>query len=303
VRRGAVIAIVATGSAVALAGIGAAWWVSSLTPSAADAADDYVTALAAGDIDTLADLGAFEGDTQTVRDAFAGASGFVTQVELEDHGAGSDDSHGFSAWVDLGDERRELFFVLSRATGRWQLAGDHLGTLRVSTTLGDAVQVGDAFVAAGEVALLPAEYPVRAAPVELIDGESVAAVSGDRPVDVHIDATLSPDAAARAQQQFDVYLDQCTAGGAEIPARCGIVVPWGVDLAAVTRFSYRVEARPQLALDPTQRRFAASGGDVVVTVEGAAHDGSPASITYRDANWMLRGGMDFVGDELVLEVW
>src|SRR3546814_11154965 len=73
---------------------------------------------------------------------------------------------------------------------------DVLAAVGCSTSLGDTFHIGAALVPAGTTALLPAVYTFEAAPLDLIYGETVAAVSNDEPNAVHIHASLTEDATA-----------------------------------------------------------------------------------------------------------
>lgn len=301
-RRIAAAAAAVAAFVVLVAG-GAAWWWSAASAAGPDAAaEKYVDALVAGDASALDDLGAFAGDDGTVREAFAGAADRPADPRLAE-GPRTDDSADFVAQVELGDETRRIPFTLVRAERGWVLADGFLGRLEVSTALGDTVRVGGALVPAGAVGLLPAVYPVRAAPARLLDGEATAVVAGDRSGSVAVPATLAAGATDAARTAFDAHLDACAAPAPTIPPGCGIVVPWGADLASVERFAYRIDLRPELTLSPDARTFAATGGSLVITATGTTRDGDAASFSYRDADWSLRGIMTIAGEELTLSAW
>lgn len=305
-KRGAVVGIIAGSVAVALVAGGAAWWFLTRAPSADAAASEYVAALAAGDYARVAALLPDElrdaDDAAAIEQAFAGASAYI------DAGAVTKDSEAkasaaFTAEVTLGAETTTLAFTLELNDGEWQLTGDHLAAASVTTTLGTQVRIGDAVVDAGDVTLLPAEYPVVAAPTAILAGESTLIATTEAPASVKVDASLAPDADAAVQAQLDSYLATCTAAAAAIPSGCGIRVPWGADLAAVTGFAYRIETAPTVALAPDARAFEATGGDLVITATGTTREGATASFTYRDTAWSVRGVVGFDAEGIVLSVF
>ncbi len=74
-------------------------------------------------------------------------------------------------------------FTLARQHGRW-LVADNLASLEVRTTIGDSVRIGGVLVPAGHpVDLLPAVYPVAAAPTRMLAGQTSAVVTNAAPVD------------------------------------------------------------------------------------------------------------------------
>jgi len=299
-RRGLLIALALVVVVAIAAAVG---WALSRPPSVDDAAEDYLRALSEGDYDTIAAMIEPSPDAAaeaTVADAFAGAS-YGTAPEVEEI-TPSDGTAGVRASLELGGDRHTVFFGMELRNGRWVVTSDYLGLLDVSSTLGDSVWVGDALVPVGEVALLPAVYPVSPAPRAILTGGTEVAVSNDEPVSVVVDATLTEDAAAQVQAQLDPYLDECTAPRTVVPDACGIRIPWAADLATLESISYRIERRPAVALAPADGSFAATGGVLVATARGTTHAGTPAEFTYRADDWALYGSIAFSGDELVLAV-
>ena len=242
-----------------MAGRGARWrWALSRPPSVEDAAEDYLRALSEGDYATIAAMIEPSPDAAaeaTAADAFAGAS-YGTEPEVEEITRVGDGAAGVRASLELGGDRHTVFFAMELRNGRWAVTSDYLGVLDVSTTVGDSVWVGDALVPVGEVALLPAVYPVspapRGDPHRRHRGRREQRRAGrpwrwTRP---------SPTTPARiAQEQLDAYLDDCTAAAATVPEACGIRIPWAADLATLEGLTYRIEQRP--TVDPL------TGGDDV----------------------------------------
>lgn len=303
-KRGTVIAI-AAGVVVILAGGGLAWWLLTRPPSADAAAATYLHALSEGDFDTIAGMLPEQPSTDPdqLRTAFAGASAYISpdyEVELTDDSSGMT---GARASVDLAGSPATVFFSLALVDGRWMLGADYLATLTATTTLGDSVRVGDALVpAATPVPLLPAEYLVAAAPSVILSGSESVAVTNEQPVEVAIEASLSPEATALAQEQLDAYAQACAEPAAAVPANCGLRVPWAADLATLDTIAFRIEQPPVVTLSPDAGTFAATDGIIVATATGATRDGTAASFTYRADDWALRGAVSFAGDEMVLRV-
>ncbi|QEW03649.1 hypothetical protein [Microbacterium lushaniae] len=296
-RRTAVAGVVATLALLISAGTVA--WVVTRPSGPEDTARAYLEALETGDADALAGLIVSE-DAEPA-DAFAAASSYPQRPridQLTETGSGA----AVQATAAFDGAEREISFGLRLIDGRWRVAGDFLATVEVGTTVGDAVLVGDVLLPAGPVLLLPAVYEFSAAPRGLVDGSVTAAVSTDRPTDVQLEASLSPEATARLQEQVDAYARECTAGGTAVPEACGLRIPWAADLASASAFAYRVERLPTLALSPDVRTFVASGGVVVATVTGVDRAGAQTSFTYRDDAWTLRGDVVVTGEDIVLAV-
>lgn len=299
-KRGAVIAIAAGAAALLVGGV-AAVWLLSRPPSIEDAARAYLAALSTGDADAIAAMipDSAPGTVQTTTDAFAGADAYIEDPRVD--GVGGDGSVRASATLD--GRPATIFFMLSLADGRWQLSGDYLSAVAVTTTIGDAVEVGGAFASTDTaLPLLPAVYTVRAAPVGILDGATTVAVTNETPIAVQVEASLSPGANAIAQEQLDAYVEACAAPASAVPDTCGLRIPWGADLASLTAVSFRIEEYPAVALSADAASFAATGGVLVATATGTTRDGAEASFTYRTGEWSLRGVVAFDGDRMVLRV-
>lgn len=304
---------IAVGAAVVVVGVLVAGWLLSRPPSAQDAARSYLSALSDGDFGRIEMMMARPGDEdarRVIADAFAGAEDYIDDPRIEEISPPQSGVTSVRASAELAGERRTLHFALSDAGGRWMLAADYLADIEVFTDLhdmglpaGDSVWIGGALAPAGaRVGLLPAQYPVLAAPRGLLTGEASAAVSNDRRSTVDIDVSLSPAATDAAQDQLDAYVEACTVASTAVPANCGLRVPWAADLATLSSIAFRVEQRPALTFAPDGRSFAATGGVVVATAAGTAPDGTAATFTYRADDWALRGTVSFEGDEMVLAV-
>ena len=300
-KRGPLIALAATGAAVVIAA-GVTVWALTRPESADAVAERYLQALETGDADAVAELMA-EPD-EAVLAAFAGADAYLADPVVTDAVAGEAGTE-FHAEVALDGAPATVRFTLTDASGTWTLS-DHLATIDVATTLGDAVSVGDTVLPLGEegvVSLLPAVYSLQAAPTDFLDGATTVAATNAQPLSAAIDATLSPDAAARAQPQLDAYADACVAPAETLPDRCGLQVPWPADLTALDTLQTRIDAYPVLAIDAASLTFTATGGAVVVTAAGTNREGTADAVTYRTDDWTLRGVVSFAGDELVLTVF
>lgn len=287
-------------------GAGIAIWAVTRSPTAEDAAMDYLEALAAGDYATISamrDQPLDEAAERIVEDAFAGASNYLTDPEIEEI-AETSGVTGVTATADFAGDRRTVFFMLGSDGDSWRLTGDYLGAVDVATNVGNAVWIGDALAPAHtDVPLLPAVYPVGPAPSGILVAEpQEVAVSNDETSAVTLEASLSAEATAAAQTQLDAYADGCAQASDAVPANCGIRVPWAADLATLTSIAFRIEAYPAVALSSDARSFAATGGAFVATASGTTRDGSAGTFTYRAGDWALRGSLRFEGDEMVLAV-
>ena len=295
------VGIVAATGALVIAG-GVAAWLLSRPASASEVADQYLRALADGDATKIDGLLAGEGLSEQTEATFAGASAYITDYSV-DLAAESDAVRTARADVELGGAPAVVVFSLTQQDGRWTIGEDSLASLRVETSIGDSVHVGGVLVPAStELPVLPAVYPVTAAPVEFLTGEESAAVTNEAPVTVTIDAAISPDAADVAQEQLDAYADTCARPATAVPDSCGVRVPWAADLATLSSIAFRIDTYPTLVLAPDGRSFAAAGGDIVATATGTTRAGQEDSFTYRADDWALRGSVSFEGDEMVLEV-
>lgn len=296
------VGIVAAAGALVIAG-GVAAWILTRPASAESVADQYLRALSRGDASAIHGLLADDEGLDEQTDAmFAGADGYISDYSVA-LSAESDAVRTARADVELGGEPGVIVFTLTQQDGRWKVGEDPLASLRVDTSIGDSVHVGGVLVPAStELSVLPAVYPVTAAPAELVTGEASAIVTGAAPVTVTLDAALSPDAAGLAQGQVDEYADACARPAEAVPDNCGMRVPWAADLATLTSIAFRIDAYPTVALGDEGRSFAATGGQIVATATGTTRAGQPGTFTYRADDWALRGSVSFAGDEMVLEV-
>ncbi|MFJ6651956.1 hypothetical protein ACIQLJ_04060 [Microbacterium sp. NPDC091313] len=291
---------IAAGAAVLAAGLGV--WVLLPRSTPEDTARAFLDALESGDADAVFALVDGGRDAHAdAADALTGATerisgARVVSVETAGDGAAVD------ADVTLAGQRYPMAFELARVEGRWVVASGFLDDARLTASLGDAVTVGDAVIAEGDVQLLPARYEVTGAPADLLDGSVDVDVAPERAAEATVETALSTTALAEAQGQIDAYAAACTSGGPSVPAACGLRVPWAADFTAAISFAYRIDRSPQLRVSPDGAAFVAGGGDVVVTVSGAARDGGPAERTYRDDAWTLRGDVHLGSDGLVLSV-
>ena len=302
--RRAVLIGVAAGAAALVIGGAVVWWLVARPPTAEESAMRYLDALAAGDFATIDEMRSepLEPAAETVLEqAFAGASEYVQNPRI-DRLVAEDATTTVHATVELAGEQHALTFDLSAEGGRWLLAGDYLGDMTVSIPLGDSVWVGDALApVAAPILLLPAVYPVVAAPRALLAGEESAIVA-DGPSEVAMDVTLTSAATDRAQEQLEAYADACAEPATAVPAHCGLKVPWAADLALLSGLTFRIETRPTVRLSPDGTTFAATDGVIVATADGSTRTGAPGSFTYRADDWALRGTIAFTGDEMVLAV-
>ena len=296
-KRGAIIGIVAGAVVVVAAGAGVAWWLLR-GETAEQAAQRYVQALESGDRAALEEFLPAGDDTEQVLDMFEGATGHIADAELSPPG----DDLSFRADVTLDGAPGVVFFTLSQESGPWRLAADYLGTIDVTTTIGDAVQIGEITVLVGQTPVLPAVYPVHAAPADLLTGEATVAVTNEAPVAVALEASLAPEATALAQEQLDAYAAACAQPATAVPPNCGLRVPWGADLTALSSLDFRIEQTPQVSLAADATSFAATGGVIVATARGSARSGGEGAFTYRADDWSLYGDVTFDGDQMVLAV-
>jgi hypothetical protein len=274
-------------------------------PSEPDAvAQEYLDALAAGDGERALSRVQEQPDDGVDRTGMlAGASELITEPRVVGVDRPSD---GTSAEVAisyaLSGEAHEGSLILDRVDGEWAITGGALAAVEVASDLGDTALLGDVRVPLGVVEVLPARYDVRAAPADILIGEGgITALPGAvRPV--ALDAELSPDALAEAQEQLDEYARACAAPATEVADACGFVLPWAARLSRLDAVTYRIDALPALALAADGGSFEATGGDIVATVAGPGLDGAPTTATYRDDDWSLRGVVRIDGDTLTLAV-
>jgi hypothetical protein len=296
------VAVAAGAVAIILTAGAVAAWVLTRPESAADAAGRYLAALSDGDFAAVESFlpDADEIMTDQLSAAFAGATGYIEDVDYtvdeEGDGRGRVDAD-----VELGGERRTVVFDLVQDGSGWKLDSDALGRLEVSTSLGDAVRVGDALTGLS-VRLLPALYHVEPAPAGILTGGSDVAVTTPGPTTISLEPDLAPEARSLAQEQIDAYAARCAAATDAVPDACGLRVPWAADLVRLDTIGFRVESPPTVELAPDARSFAATGGVIVATASGIDRDGATASFTYRTDEWALRGTIEFSRDEMALLV-
>ena len=299
-KRGAIIGIVAGAAVVVAAGAGAAWWL--LRGETADqAAQRYVQALEEGGRAALEALLPHDAEITQVLDLFDGASARISDAKLSAPG----DDNSFRADVTIGGAPGVVSFTLAQDSGAWRLAADYLGRLDVTTTIGGvtpgaAVQIGEVTVPVGQTPVLPAVYTVRAAPAGLLTGEATVPVTNEEPVTVDLEASLAPEATAIAQEQLDAYATACAQPATAVPAHCGLRVPWGADLTALSSLDFHIEKTPQVTLAADATSFAATGGVIVATARGTARSGGDGAFTYRADDWALYGDVTFEDDQMVL---
>ena len=301
-KRGPLIAVIAAG-AVLLVVAGVVLWLV-LRPSGPQAVvEEYLDDVSRGGAAAALSLVTADGvDAASTEAAFAGASATISDAVVT---AISEDGDTATASVtftlDASSGSGEIALV--RTDAGWKVTASGLGSLTISSTVGDAAVIGTALIGVGEpVLLLPALYDVLPAPVGILTGATTAAVSPGAATTAALEPQLSDAALETAAAQVQAHLDACTAPTDAIPENCGIRVPWAADLALLTTLSFRVETAPTLAFAVNLSSFAATGGVLVATASGTTRDGSAGTFTYRTDDWSLRGGMSFTGNQLVLSV-
>ena len=297
------IGIAVCGAIAVVIGIGAAIWAVTRPASPADIALRYFSALNAGDADAaLAVTVTPETDPEDLVRAYASVSARVSDARVTDTTETAGTAEVVVAYDIAGDPRESTLEMSRTAGGSWTIT-DGLGTLVVSTTIGDTAAVGGLDVATGRpISLLPGGYDVEPLPRGLLSGTSATVISPGSEQSVALEPSLTPEAADAAQDQLDLYADACTRPAARVPSNCGLRVPWAADLATLTSIAFRVDRRPTLTLSPDGTTFAATGGVVVATATGTTRDGGAGAFTYRADDWALRGTVSFAGDEMVLAV-
>ncbi len=302
-KRNVVVGLAIAAAAALTISAGIVFLTASRQPDLRATAEDYLTALAAGDYAAIDSLqGSESAFDVTAQNAFEGAQEYVSDVAVESVSNDDATTGSARASIALAGERHTITVGFTLVNGRWLLAGGDLGSLTVTTALGDSVRIGGALVRTTEqVHLLPALYSVAAAPAGLLEGDAEVAVT-DEPVAVTLDARLTSDASAQTQTQLDAYADLCTETATAVPVNCGIRVPWAADLTNADRIAFRIEKYPVASIAEDATTFAATGGVLVATVTGTSRAGGTASFTYRADDWALRGTVTFTGDELVLAV-
>lgn len=300
-KRRVVLGIVGAAAALLLAGALVWWLLASRGGSPEDSARTYLTALAEGDGEAaLAQLAAVP-EAPDLAAVLSAADERIAAPEVTIT-AQDDVSARAEATFTLGGRERAAAFSLVHDGERWRVADDALGTVRLSTTAGDTVRVGDVLVPVGDAAMLPGTYTVSAAPADLVVGEVSVDVLPGGSVEAAVAASLSPDASALAQSQLDAYAEACAQPADAVPENCGIAVPWGADLAELRGIVFRIETLPALAIAEDGLTFVADGGVLVATARGTTHAGAPGTVTYRTDDWTLRGSVAVTGGSLVLAV-
>lgn len=310
-KRGALLGIVAGGAALVAVGVLA--WSLTRPPSVQDAATRYLDALSRGDVATIEPLLGVEvaGESRRIlEEAFASADSYISSPRIEEISPDVGGSTAVRASALLDGERRDVHFMMSNASGSWVLSGDYLATVSATTVLGgddlpagDSVWIGETLAHAGTpVVLLPAVYTVSAAPRGLVEGSETIAASNDRPAEVDLRVAIAPGATAAAQEQLDVYAEECAAATGAVPENCGLRVPWAADLIDLDTIAFRVEQLPTVEIGADGRTFAATDGVIIATASGTARAGGAGSFTYRSDVWSLRGSVSFAGDEMILAV-
>ncbi len=271
------------------------------TPDAAARA--FVAALADGDGPRAASLLAAAPDGVDLAAALESASELVAEPSVESIDT-ADAGHPVATFSFRLDGRsRSASFHLVETDAGWRVDSDALGTVTATTSLGDSVVAGAVLIPAGKATpLLPAIYDLEAAPAPVLDGTTSVIVLPGESETVDVAASVSPDAAAAAQEQVDAYADACATAVDAVPDDCGLRVPWAADLVALESIAFRIEQHPALALTDDGSSFDATGGVIVATAHGTTHAGAPGSFTYRADDWALRGAVRFTGDEMVLLV-
>lgn len=301
-KRGPLIAVVAAG-VVLLAVAGLVLWLLQRPPGPQAVAEDYLRALAGGDAETALDLVASDSlDPSMIEAAFAGATATISDATVTGVSEDGDTATASITYtIDSTSGSGEL--MLQQTPTGWRVAPDGLGTVTITSTLGDAAAIGTAVFGVNEpVVLLPALYQIEAAPVGILTGAVTIAVAPGSAATAALQPQLSDTALETASAQVQAYVDACTAPADAVPEDCGIRVPWAADLATLTSLTFRVETAPTLAFAEDLSSFAATGGVLVATASGTTRDGSAGTFTYRTDDWSLRGGMAFTGNQLVLSV-
>jgi hypothetical protein len=303
VRRGILIGLAIGAVAIVALVAGAVLWTSTRPPSASDVVRAYFAALADGDADAaLAATTLPDEAADRAAEAYAAVQTPISDARVtsaqEDSGAAS-----IAVAYALGGSERETTLQLTSEGARGWRITDGTANLVVSTSLGEAVRIGELSVPGGtDLALLPGRYEVEAAPRGLLEGSTTVDLEPGAAAEAPVTASLTPEAAALAQEQVDAYAEACATASSSVPANCGIRVPWAADLATVSRIAFRIEQRPVVALAADGRTFAATGGAIVATVTGTTRDGVTAGFTYRADDWALRGTISYTADEMVLGV-
>jgi hypothetical protein len=300
VRRGLIIGISAAAAVLVVGGV-VAWFLLSRSPGPDATATAYLDALERGDAVAATEL--LDADVPDAADAFAGADEYLSDPVVDSVSGGDAAEARADVSFTLAGETRTATIALLDTDGGWKVASAGLGSLAVTTTAGDAVGVGKALLTADTAhPLLPGVYPVVAAPVGVLGGSASAMVLPGDAATAAVEASVTDETTSAAQRQLDVYLEGCTQPAAEVPAACGIRIPWEADLTALDGLTYRVEQLPQVVLSDDGRSFAATGGVLTATASGQSRAGGAGEVTYRTDAWSLYGSVTFAGNELTLSV-
>ncbi len=278
----------------------AAWWFFLRPTSPEDTALAVFHALASGNPDRVDAAGIEVSDT--ARTAFVAAIAHLSEPELR-HVELHEDHALVTIGFRLGSIAHASVVRLEREGNRWTPhSGDVLGSVTPQTTPGAGIQIDDLFHPNGEpLVLLPAVYPLAAAPTTALEGGQHAYVLPGDSFALPLVASFRPEQTSISQQQLNEYLDGCTRTASAVPANCGIRIPWGADLAALAELRFRVESYPVIAL--LEHEFLASGGVLIATAEGTDHAGTARAFTYRTTEWSVRGTIGFTPDGLTLHAW
>ncbi len=304
-KRGAKIGLVVGVIAAAALGGGVAWWLAQQQgPSAAEVAESYFVALEQGEIGRALDLTIADADSRA--SAEAAASGIQTPVSdatvqvIE----GTDEYFVVEVNFMIGSQEARSELGLRRGGEAGWLIDDGFGELSATSTLGDAVAVGDLIVPTADetTRLLPGLYVVSGAPPDLVDGEVTVPVIIGVPARADVEASLSAEGTALIAGQLDDYARACAEPGTTVPENCGLRVPWAADLATLSTITFRIDQLPVLALAGDLSSFAATDGIIVATATGTTRDGESASFTYRADDWALRGIIEFTDGRMALRV-
>ncbi|TQK20013.1 hypothetical protein FBY40_2532 [Microbacterium sp. SLBN-154] len=291
------VTIVVAAAVVIIVGVaGVLTWAGSRDDGPEAVARTWLAAIAEGDEDAARAAMSREVDALDVGGAVERPSEpSVREVRIDGDTAEADVS-----FVLAGDVR-EARLPLTQTSDGWLVGEDALGRVDISTDLGDSVTIGEAVVPAGEVRLFPGTYDLTAAPRDYLDGSaSVSVIPGEEHT-VAVQATYNSAALDAVREAVADHLNACTQPASAVADDCGLRVPWAADLAVLERIAYRIERLPEVQLTE-EGGFAATGGVVVATASGTGRDGSPASATYRDDAWTVRGTITVTGAQIRLGV-
>ncbi|WP_124293611.1 hypothetical protein [Microbacterium sp. ABRD28] len=296
-RRARMVAVIVAAAVVVIAGVaGVLTWAGSREEGPEAVARAWLVAVAEGDDE------AARAAMSTGIDALDVGGAAERPSEPSVHGVRieGDTAEADVSFVLAGDVR-EASLPLTQSSEGWLVGEGALGRVDISTDLGDSVTIGEAVVPAGQIRLFPGTYDFTAAPRDYLDGSaSVSVIPGEEHT-VALQATYNSAALDAVREVVTDHLNACTQPAATVADHCGLRVPWPADLAALERIAYRVERLPEVQLTE-EGGFAATGGVVVATASGTGRDGSPASATYRDDGWTVRGTITVTGAQIRLGV-